>query len=54
MKLSLRSSDYNLPPMLQKALDGCEGYGGGHEHASGANVKADDFPRFLEQFKAQL
>ena len=54
IKLSLRANDYNLPPMLQKALDGCEGYGGGHEHACGANIKMDDFPRFLEQFKAQL
>ena len=54
MKLSLRANNYNLPPMIEKALDGCEGFGGGHEHASGANVNAKDFPKFLEQFKAQI
>jgi alanyl-tRNA synthetase len=54
IKLSLRSNKYILPPMIQKALEGCEGYGGGHEHASGANVKSRDFPKFLDQFKSQL
>jgi nanoRNase/pAp phosphatase (c-di-AMP/oligoRNAs hydrolase) len=54
IKLSLRSADYNLPPMIKKALEGCVGYGGGHEHAAGANVKVKDFDMFMEQFKAQL
>lgn len=54
MKLSLRTTEYNLPPMINKALVGCEGYGGGHERASGANVKERDFERFLAQFKEQI
>jgi nanoRNase/pAp phosphatase (c-di-AMP/oligoRNAs hydrolase) len=54
VKLSFRTTKYNLPLIIQKALEGCEGYGGGHEHAAGANVKETDFDRFIEQFKAQL
>jgi alanyl-tRNA synthetase len=54
LKLSFRASKYNLPPLIQKALEGCEGYGGGHEHAAGANVKEKDFEKFMQQFKAQL
>ena len=54
LKLSLRTNKYNLPSIIKKALEGCEGYGGGHEHACGANVKAKDFDRFMEQFRAQL
>lgn len=54
IKLSLRSAKYNLPPIIKKALEGCEGYGGGHEHAAGANVKETDFNKFMEQFKAQI
>jgi single-stranded DNA-specific DHH superfamily exonuclease len=54
LKLSLRANNYILPELLKKALAGCDGAGGGHEHASGANVKIDDFDKFLEQFKSEL
>ncbi|MFC1690801.1 DHHA1 domain-containing protein [Nanoarchaeota archaeon] len=54
IKMSLRSSKHNLKPALQKALVGVEGYGGGHEHASGACVKKEDFEVFLEQLKEAL
>jgi single-stranded DNA-specific DHH superfamily exonuclease len=54
LKLSLRSTDLIIPPVLQKALEGVEGYGGGHEHACGANVKAEQFERFIEQFRAAM
>ncbi|TKJ17207.1 hypothetical protein CEE44_01580 [Candidatus Woesearchaeota archaeon B3_Woes] len=53
-KLSLRANNYNLPQILKKALEGCEGYGGGHEHASGANIKVKDFDKFMQQFKQQI
>ncbi len=54
MKLSMRASNFILPPMVQKALDGVEGYGGGHDHACGGCVKKKDFPKFIEQLKAQM
>jgi len=53
-KLSFRSQKYNLPKMIENGLKGCEGYGGGHEHAAGANIPVKDFDRFIEQFRAQL
>ena len=43
MKCSLRSSKIILPPLIEKALAGLEGYGGGHEHACGLNVKTHHF-----------
>jgi len=54
MKMSLRSKKKILPPVLEKALEGIEGYGGGHEHACGANVKKKDFEDFIENIKKQL
>lgn len=48
MRMSLRSRDKLLPPVLEKALTGLEGYGGGHEHACGACVKKKDFKKFVE------
>ena len=51
MKMSIRSTDTHLPKLLNEALVGLDGYGGGHELACGANVKLDHFPEFLERFK---
>ncbi len=55
MKMSLRSKgNVILPPILEKALTGVEGYGGGHEYACGASVKKEDFKRFIEAIWKQL
>ena len=54
MKMSLRSKKEILPPLLEKALEGLEGYGGGHEHACGASVKINDFEQFVKQLEEQL
>ena len=54
MKCSLRSSKYKVRIILKKALQGIDGYGGGHLHACGAAVKATDFDRFLENIRQQL
>jgi nanoRNase/pAp phosphatase (c-di-AMP/oligoRNAs hydrolase) len=54
VKISIRSPRIIIPPILEKALQGVEGYGGGHEHACGANVKKRDFKRFIENFKKNL
>ena len=54
VKLSMRSSNINLLKILQKALVGINGYGGGHEYACGACVKREDFDRFIQNIQHQL
>lgn len=53
-KLSLRSSEKEIPLALEKALEGVEGYGGGHEHACGTCIKEEDWDTFLSQFKKAM
>ena len=54
MKCSLRGSKILIPEKLQKALIGLEGYGGGHEHACGLNIKTRDFEEFLRRFEEMV
>ncbi|MEM4331117.1 MAG: DHH family phosphoesterase, partial [Candidatus Pacearchaeota archaeon] len=54
IKLSLRSAKYPVLPILEKSLKGIEGYGGGHLHACGANIKKKDIEQFLENIKKNL
>ena len=54
VKMSLRSRHHDLPKIIDFALVGLTGYGGGHEYAAGACVKEDDFSRFLERMKEKL
>lgn len=54
VRLSLRSTKKILPPIIEKALVGVEGYGGGHEYACGANVKKEDFKRFVDNIREQI
>ncbi|MBT4334232.1 DHH family phosphoesterase [archaeon] len=54
MKLSFRSTDIKLPKLIEKAMDGLDGYGGGHEHACGGNLNKDDFDEFIERFRALI
>ena len=54
MKCSIRSSKIILPPLVEKCLIGLEGYGGGHEHACGLNVKTADFEEFVKRFKGMI
>jgi len=54
VKCSLRSTKYNVLPILEKALQGIQGYGGGHLHACGANIKTEDFDRFVNNIRKQL
>ncbi|MBI5391627.1 DHH family phosphoesterase [Candidatus Woesearchaeota archaeon] len=54
IRMSLRSQNYILPPILEKAFVGLKGYGGGHDHACGAAVSKHDFERFLEQLRNEL
>ena len=50
-KCSLRSNKLKLPVIINKALEGLNGYGGGHDHAAGACIKINDFPIFVENIK---
>jgi single-stranded DNA-specific DHH superfamily exonuclease len=54
MKCSFRSSSLVLPPIIEKCLEGLSGRGGGHEHASGAVMKKEDFEIFLKRFKKEI
>lgn len=54
MKCSLRSARIILPPIIEKALAGLDGYGGGHEHACGLNIKTKDFNEFIRRFKEMI
>lgn len=53
LKLSLRWNK-NINPVLEKALEGVDGYGGGHKYACGAAVKKHDFEKFMMQLKANM
>lgn len=54
IKLSLRSSKTELPPIIEKSLENVKGYGGGHKFACGANISKGDFKTFIENFKSLL
>jgi single-stranded DNA-specific DHH superfamily exonuclease len=54
LKCSLRSTKYKVLPILEKALKDINGFGGGHLHACGANIKKDDFEKFVNNIKKEL
>ncbi len=54
MRMSFRSDSFPIEGILQKALENVEGYGGGHSHAVGANVKVKDFDKFIETIKKEI
>lgn len=54
VKLSLRARNIELPPLIENALKGLDGYGGGHEYACGANVKKKDFGKFMSCLRKDL
>lgn len=53
-RLSMRSQTIELPQLLERALIGIDGGGGGHPHACGAHVATEDFERFLENLTREL
>jgi single-stranded DNA-specific DHH superfamily exonuclease len=54
VRMSIRSRNILIPPILEKSLSGLEGYGGGHEFACGANVKDADFKEFVKRLKSNI
>lgn len=53
-RCSIRSKKVRVLDILKKALEGVEGYGGGHPHACGANIDAKDFERFVKKFEQNI
>lgn len=54
-KYSLRSAGkYEVATILEEALKGVEGYGGGHIYACGAAVKEEQHERFIKAIRKQL
>ncbi|MCD6464359.1 DHH family phosphoesterase [Candidatus Woesearchaeota archaeon] len=51
---SLRSKHFRVDKVLQKALLGVNGSGGGHEFACGANIALNDFEMFLKNLERAL
>ena len=54
MKCSFRSHKYNVRKILEKALQGIDGFGGGHVEACGGVIKKYDWEKFLANIKEQL
>ena len=54
MKMSIRTKHKIIPDAMERALIGLEGYGGGHEHACGANVNKEDFDEFVKRLREYL
>ena len=55
MRCSIRAPKrVDLLRKMHKAMQGIEGYYGGHEQACGANIKQQDFKRFLKELKEEL
>ena len=52
--LSFRARNVPVLPALKKALVGVDGYGGGHENASGGSINKKDFERFIQKFKGEF
>jgi len=51
---SFRSSDLEVRAILEKALVGIDGYGGGHAHACGGSIKKHNWDKFLENLRREL
>jgi len=54
VRMSIRSRNILIPPILEKSLAGLEGYGGGHEYACGANIKQIDFKEFIKRMEENI
>ncbi len=54
MKCSLRSGEkIALNKALESALEGIDGYGGGHEHACGCCININDFDAFVKNLSKE-
>ena len=51
VSLSIRSWELSLPPIVKRSLENIEGTGGGHLHACGSVINANDLDIFINNFK---
>lgn len=54
MKCSLRSTNYDIPKILEKALINIMGHGGGHKNACGSGILKRDFERFIQNIRNEI
>jgi hypothetical protein len=54
MKCSMRSATIKVLPILERALVGINGYGGGHDYACGGCIKVEDWERFKENLRREI
>lgn len=54
VKISMRYKEPIVEIIIKKALEGVEGYGGGHPNACGGKIKKHDFNKFIDSIKEQL
>ncbi len=53
-KCSIRSADLPISPLLEKALVGINGTGGGHERACGSSIPEEDWDQFLDNLRREI
>lgn len=54
IKGSLRSRQRDLRPLLEEAMKGLDGYGGGHSAACGMSISEEDFDTFIDRLDAMV
>ncbi|MBI4141955.1 DHH family phosphoesterase [Candidatus Woesearchaeota archaeon] len=54
VRCSLRSAKQDIQKILESALIGVQGHGGGHEHACGASIKKEDFEQFVKNIRKEI
>jgi len=54
IKMSLRSRSVVLPRIITHAMEGLDGYGGGHNYACGGNISQNDFSEFRKRLETYL
>jgi len=54
IKMSLRYQKKDLRKLLEKALEGLDGYGGGHKHACGCHINSRDYNEFVERLESYI
>ncbi len=54
IKMSLRDQNKDIAKLMPIALEGLDGYGGGHPHACGGSINKKDFDIFIERMRSLL
>tara|TARA_Y100000310_G_scaffold154821_1_gene154351 strand:- start:24 stop:1055 length:1032 start_codon:yes stop_codon:yes gene_type:complete len=52
--MSLRSDKIDIRKILEKTLEGLDGFGGGHKNACGASISKRQYEEFIERFNEYL